>query len=223
MYATLNYNSDRQALCQKELSMADTFTIDPAHTAVLSMDCQAGIVSLYTREGKDAFLVRVASVLNHARATGMTIIHIQVGFRPGLPEIHSRNSLFGAIKSSEQHQRLFREPLEAIPHTIAPQGDDIVITKHRISAFAGTDLAMILRANDIDTLVLYGISTSGVVLSTLIDAADADYRLAVIGDCCADLDSALHDCLIQRFFPTRGPVFSSEGFIAASSRTDKQS
>jgi nicotinamidase-related amidase len=203
--------------------MADTFTIDPAHTAVLSMDCQAGIVSFYTREAKDAFLLRVASVLNHARATGMTIIHIQVGFRPGFPEISSRNALFAAVKSSEQHQQLFREPLSAIPDTIAPQDDEIVITKHRISAFVGTDLAMILRANDIDTLVLYGIATSGVVLSTLIEAADADYRLAVIGDCCADLDAALHDCLIQRFFPTRGSVFSSEGFIAASSRTDKQS
>jgi nicotinamidase-related amidase len=212
-----------RALRRKELNMADAFTIDPARTAVLSMDCQAGIVSIYTREGKDAFLVRVASVLKHARAAGMTVIHIQVGFRAGLPEISSRNALFGAIKSSEQHQQLFREPHGMIPATIAPQGDEIVITKHRISAFAGTDLAMILRANDIETLVLYGISTSGVVLSTLIEAADADYRLAVIGDCCADLDSALHDCLIQRFFPTRGSVFSSEGFIAASSRTDRQS
>jgi len=187
------------------------------------MDCQAGIVSIYTREAKDAFLGRAASVLNHARATGMTIIHIQVGFRPGLPEISSRNALLGVIKSSEQHQRLFQEPLGAIPDTIAPQGDEIVITKHRISAFAGTDLTMILRANDIDTLVLYGIATSGVVLSTLIDAADADYRLAVIGDCCADLDSALHDCLIHRFFPTRGSVISSEGFVVASSRTVEQS
>ena len=82
---------------------------------------------------------------------------------------------------------------------------------------------MILRANDIDTLVLFGIATSGVVLSTLIEASDADYRLAVIGDCCADLDSALHDCLIQRFFPKRGSVFTSEGFIGTSSRTEKQS
>jgi nicotinamidase-related amidase len=196
--------------------VAETFTFDPAHTAVLSMDCQAGLVSIYTQETKDAFLVRVASVLNHARAAGMTIIHIQVGFRPGLPEVSSRNAVFGPIKSSEQHQLLFREPLAAIPDTIAPQANEIVITKHRISAFAGTDLAMILRANDIDTLVLYGIATSGAVLSTLIDAADADYRLAVISDCCADLDPALHDCLIQRFFPARGSVFSSESFIAAS-------
>ncbi|MFL6428630.1 MAG: isochorismatase family cysteine hydrolase [Acidobacteriaceae bacterium] len=198
--------------------MAAAFPIDPAHTAVLSMDCQAGIVSIYTREAKDAFLVRAASVLNHARAIGMNVIHVQVGFRPGLPEISSRNALFSAIKSSEQHQQLFREPLGAIPDAVAPRENEIVITKHRISAFTGTDLAMILRANDIDTLVLFGIATSGVVLSTLLEAADADYRLAVIGDCCADLDSQLHDCLIQRFFPTRGSVFSAEDFIAASSR-----
>jgi nicotinamidase-related amidase len=198
--------------------MADTFTIEPAHTAVLSMDCQDAIVSIYTREGKDAFLARVANVLNHARAIGMTIIHIKVGFRPGLPEVSSRNALFGAIKSSEHHQRLFREPLGAIPDVIAPQDDEVVITKHRISAFAGTDLDMILRANDIDTLVLCGIATSGVVLSTPIEAADADYRLAVISDGCADLDASLHDCLVQRFFPTRGSVFSTEGFIAATLR-----
>ncbi len=195
--------------------MADAFTMDPARTAVLSMDCQAGIVSIYTRDAKDVFLLRVASVLSHARAAGMTVIHIQVGFRPGLPEISSRNALFGAVKSSEQHQKLFREPLGAFPDAISPRGDEIVITKRRISAFAGTDLAILLRANDIDTLVLMGIATSGVVLSTLTEASDADYRVAVIGDCCADLDSALHDCLLQRFFPTRGPVFSAESFIAA--------
>jgi len=201
--------------------VANAFTIDPVRTAVLSMDCQVGIVSIYTREAKDAFLGRAASVLNHARANGMTIIHIQVGFRPGLPEVSSRNALLGPIKSSEQHQQLFREPLGAIPDAIAPQEKEIVITKHRISAFAGTDLAMILRANDIDTLVLYGIATSGVVLSTLIDAADADYRVAVIGDCCADTDSTLHDCLLQRFFPTRGSVLSSSEFINISTRQEK--
>ena len=203
--------------------MADAFTIDPARTAVLSMDCQAGIVSIYTKEGKDAFLARVASVLHHARAAGMMIIHVQVGFRPGLPEVHPRNALFGAVKSSEQHQRLFREPLAAFPDVIAPQENEVVITKHRISAFAGTDLAMILRANDIDTLILFGISTSGVVLSTLTEASDADYRLAVIGDCCADLDAALHDCLIQRFFPARGTVLSCESFVAALSATGASS
>ncbi len=193
--------------------MIATFPIYPAHTAVLSMDCQTGIVSIYTKDDKEAFLTRAASVLNHARAIGVTIIHIQIGFRPGLPEVSSRNILFGAIKSSAEHQKLFQEPLGTIPSVIAPKEGEIVITKHRISAFAGTDLAMILRANDIDTLLLYGIATSGVVLSTLLEAADADFRLAVIKDCCADLDSQVHDCLINKFFPSRASVLSAREFI----------
>ena len=78
---------------------------------------------------------------------------------------------------------------------VAPKDGDIVIMKHRVSAFTGTDLEMILRANEIDTLVLFGIATSGVVLSTLVDAADRDYRLTVIRDCCADTDAELHSCL----------------------------
>ena len=94
------------------VDVAATFPIHPAHTAVLSMDCQTGIDAIYTKDDKDAFLTRAASVLNHARATGMTVIHIQVGFRPGLPEVSSRNVLFGAVKSSAQHQKLFQEPLD---------------------------------------------------------------------------------------------------------------
>ena len=89
-----------------------------------------------------------------------------------------------------------------------------MVTKHRISAFTGTDLDMILRAHDIETLVLFGIATSGVVLATLLDAADADYRVVVVKDCCADLDTDLHAALIDRFFPRLGTVVSSEEILA---------
>jgi nicotinamidase-related amidase len=197
-------------------NMPAAFPIYPAHTAVLSMDCQTGIVSVYTKDDKDAFLTRAASALNHARSTGMTVIHVQVGFRPGLPEVSSRNALFAAIKSSAQHQALFQGPLAAIPAAIAPKENEIVVTKHRVSAFAGTDLSMILRAKEIDTLVLFGIATSGVVLSTLVEAADSDFRLAVIKDCCADLDPGLHECLVNKFFPSRAAVLTVREFVDAS-------
>ncbi|PYX82603.1 MAG: hypothetical protein DMG70_14365 [Acidobacteria bacterium] len=97
-----------------------------------------------------------------------------------------------------------------------PKEGEFVITKHRVSAFAGTDVAMILRTNDIDTLVLFGMATSGVVLSTLLEAAADDFRLAVINHRCADLDFNLHDCLINRFFPSRAAVLSAREFMEAS-------
>jgi nicotinamidase-related amidase len=193
--------------------MSDAFRIYPAHTAVLNMDCQSGIVSIYTKDDKDAFLGRAVGVLNHARASHMTVIHVRLGFRPGLPEVSSQNQLIGAIKASPQHQKLFQEPLGSIHPALAPTENEIVITKHRVSAFTGSDLAMILRVNDFDTLVLFGIATSGVVLSTLLEASDADFRLAVIKDCCADLDAGLHDALIEKLFPLRATVLSAADFL----------
>jgi nicotinamidase-related amidase len=196
--------------------MSNGFKLEPARTEVLSMDYQKSIVSNYVKEGQEAFLSRVAGVLEHARAQGMMVIHIQVGFRSGLPEIGSRNPLFNALKASPQRQQMFQGELGAIHPSLGPESDDIVITKHRVSAFAGTDLEMILRAHDIDSLLLLGIATSGVVLSTLLDASDADYRLTVLKDCCIDQDAELHSCLIEKLFVRRATVLTAAEFTATS-------
>ena len=187
--------------------------LDPQHTAVLSMDMQAGIISIYAKD-EVRFPERAAHLLNLSRQRGMRIIHIQVGFRKGLPEVSARNSVFAAVKNSEQHQKLFMGEAGAIHPALTPQSDDIVIVKHRISAFTGTDLDMILRANEIHTLVLFGIATSGVVLSTLSAAVDLDYRAIVIKDCCVDQDAQLHDVLINNYFTKRGEVISADDFIS---------
>lgn len=144
----------------------------------------------------------------------MKVIHVRVGFRPGLPEVSSRNPLFAAVKNSPQHQKLFAGPTGEIHPSVAPHEGEVVVTKHRVNAFSGTDLGLILRANDVDTLVLFGIATSGVVLSTALHASDADYRLFIVSDCCADLDQGLHNDLVERLFPTRGTVLSSSDFAA---------
>ena len=85
-------------------------------------------------------------------------------------------------------------------------------TKSRISAFAGTDLDLLLRAQGIDTLVLLGVATSGVVLSTFLVAFDADYEVLVIKDCCADLEEELHQILLEKHFPRFGSVLSASEF-----------
>ena len=176
------------------------------------MDCQAGIVSIYANP-QEEFITRASSVLRAVRNAGVMAIFVQVGFRPGLPEVSSRNQLFAALKSSPQHQSLFQGPAGAIHPALGPEPNDIVVTKHRVSAFAGTDLEMVLRANEIEKLVLFGIATSGVVLSTLLEAFDADYRLTVISDCCADRDLELHNALLTRLFSTRAEVLTAADFV----------
>lgn len=196
--------------------MTEQLSFDATRTAILCMDLQSGIVAAYAKE-PEALLGRVAGVLEHARSLGMCVIHIRVGFRAGLPEISTRNALFGAVRSSSRHQQLFEGASGEVHPGVGVQKDDILVVKHRVSAFRGTDLEMILRAKDIDTLVMFGIATSGVVLSTLLEASDADYRLAVIKDCCVDGDAELHANLIDKLFARRATVLAASEFLAATS------
>jgi nicotinamidase-related amidase len=192
--------------------MTTNVSFDLSHTALLAMDCQAGIVSIYA---KPEFVERASRVVRGARSAGMAVIHIQVGFRPSFPEISERNKLFSAIKTSPQYQKMLEGPSGAVHPALGPEPHDIVVTKHRVSAFAGTDLDMILRAKEIGTLVLFGIATSGVVLSTLLHASDADYRIIVIADLCQDMDAALHEALLTGLFPKRADVITAVDFLQA--------
>lgn len=195
--------------------MTTKVTFNPTRTAILAMDCQGFIVSFYVQNGQEQFLNRAASVLAAARRAEIPVIHVQMGFRPGLPEVNDRNKLLAALKSNPQYQEVLRGPAGAIHPALGPEKEDLVVSKHRVSAFAGTDLEMLLRARKIETLVLFGLITSGVVLATLVDAFDLDYEIVVISDCCGDKDPELHDALVHRLFPARGDVATAAEFIEA--------
>ena len=189
------------------------FWFDPKRSAILSMDLQTGVVSVYVKEA--GFIPRVAGVLERARTAGLPIIHVKVGFRPDVPEANPRNLFLSSIKASPRHQEFFRGTSGAIHPALAPASGDLVVTKSRVSAFAGTDLDLLLRAQDIETLILFGIATSGVVLATFLAAFDADYRLIVIKDCCADLDQEFHQCLVDKYFPRLAAVITASEFQQA--------
>jgi nicotinamidase-related amidase len=192
--------------------MSPQLSFEPTRSSAFCMDYQTAIVSRIANN--QDLLERAGSVLRQSRTAGLPVIYVQVGFRPNFPEINPRNALFSPIKNSPQLRQMFEGPGGEIHSSVAPQGDDITITKHRVSAFTGTDLDMILRAKEIDTLILFGIATSGVVLSTIRHAADADYRLIVIKDCCADQDAEVHACLTEKVFPRQATVITADEFLA---------
>ena len=97
-------------------------------------------------------------------------------FRPGHPEISARNRTFPALAAAGRFVE--GAPAAGIHPAVAPGPGDLVVTKRRVSAFTGSDLDVVLRGLGAGTLVLTGIATSGVVLSTLRQAADLDYQLA---------------------------------------------
>ena len=191
------------------------FTFDPRRTALLIMDYQSAIVDMVP-EGSQALLERAAQALAAARSAGVKVIYVVIGFRPGYPEVSPWNKSFGALRESGRFAP--GSPGTEVHPAVAPLAGEPIAIKHRVSGFSGSDLDMLLRAGGIETLVLAGIATSGVVLSTLRQAADLDYRLAVLRDACADLDPVVHAVLMDKVYPRQAEVMDVADFVAALPR-----
>jgi len=187
---------------------------DPKTAALLVMDYHTVVVHMVEVEKeRDALLARTARLVDAARTAGMRVIYVVGGFRAGYPEVSPRNQGFAPLRESGR----FVEGTAGmeVHAALAPRPEDVVVQKRRVSAFAGSDLEVVLRANGIDQLVLAGIATSGVVLSTVRAAADADYRLVVVADCCADRDAEVHRVLVEKVFPRQATVVEAEKVIGA--------
>ena len=136
----------------------------------------------------------------------MPVLFVRVAFREGCPEVSPRNKSFAALSRGEG--LALAGAAAEIHASVAPRPLEPVVTKLRVSAFTGSDLEVILRSRGIDTLVLAGIATSGVVLSTLREAADRDYGLVVLSDACLDADPEVHRVLIEKVFPRQAEVMT---------------
>jgi len=184
--------------------------VDRAKTAVLVMDYQQAIVGMVAASEQAPLLERARSVLDAARAASIPVIYVVIGFRPRYPDISPNNAAFGTVLKTGAFT--LGDPKADVHPGVSPQSGDLTVVKKRVSAFAGSDLEVVLRSKGIDTLVLMGIATSGVVLSTVRQAADGDYKLVVLSDCCADRDPEVHRCLIEKVFPRQATIMSGEEF-----------
>lgn len=190
--------------------MTDPLSLDPKTTALLVMDYQTTIVAM--APDAENLLARTKKLLDAARAKGVTVIHVVVQFREGYPEVSHRNQAFGMLKSSGR--MIEGKAGTEIHAAVAPRAGEPIVTKRRVGAFSGSDLDCVLRAGGIETIVLAGISTSGVVLSTLRLAADLDYRIVVASDSCADPDEEVHRVLTEKIFARQARVVKGEDVIA---------
>lgn len=184
--------------------------IDPGRAALLVMDVQQGVVGRFGGEA-EALLEPLARAVAAARAAGVMAVYVRVGFRERAPEVSVRNRSFAAISQAGGFG--LDEAATQIHPAVAPQPGDPVVVKKRVSAFAGSDLELLLRSREIETLILAGIATSGVVLSTLREAADRDYRLIVLSDCCLDGDPEVQRVLMEKVFPRQAEVLAVQELL----------
>jgi nicotinamidase-related amidase len=192
--------------------MTDHFDLDPACTALLVMDYQVGLVS--RQPDAHALLERVDAAVTDVRAHGGHIGWVRVGFSDNEFDAIPPRSAMARVATPDRRAALHAAPATQIHEDLSPQAHDITVRKIRVGAFSTTDLHDQLEDRGIATLVLAGISTSGVVLSTVREAMDRDYQIIVLDDASADPEPDTHEFLIGTLFPRHTTILDVEGLHA---------
>jgi nicotinamidase-related amidase len=183
--------------------------LDPNTTALLTLDFQQGIIGMVA--GAESAIPHAAKAVEFARKKKYHIIHVGLGFAEGHPEIPDGNSRFGRVKTNNLFVK--GSPSAEFHPSIARPGE-LVVHKQRVSAFSENQLHLILRSLGIANLVFFGLSTSGITLSTLRRAFDLDYNCVVLKDACFDADAEVHRVLTEKIFPGQATVLTVDEFIA---------
>jgi nicotinamidase-related amidase len=183
-----------------------TETIDPSSTALLVMDYQPSILGFLGDPGP---LIDLAdNAIKVVRGRGGQIGFIRVAFTDedyaGFPS----NSMMGNRVKAARPGLDSDSPTTRVHPRLEAEAADIVVRKTRVGAFSTTNLHEQLTNARVTTLVLAGVHTSGVVLSTVREAHDLDYSIIVVADACADPDGEVHDLLVTKIFPKQGRVVS---------------
>lgn len=178
--------------------------------AFLVMDVQQATVAML--KDSENYLTTLSKTIKKARENNIPVIYVVIGFREGYPEISPASKMFERIKNNPGF-KLDNEDAMKIHDSVIPVKGDIIVIKKRVSAFTGSDLEVLLRSMGIKHIVLSGIATSGVVLSTLREASDKDYTSTVLSDCCADADEEVHRVLTTKIFPRQAEVMTAKEWL----------
>jgi len=209
-------------------------SVDTAHLAVVCIDWQVdfcGVGGYVDRMGYDIELTRAglpatARLLEHARATGMTVIHTREGHAPDLGDLPAnkrwRSAQIGSeIGSDGPCGRILvrGEPGWEIVPEVAPVAGEFIVDKPGKGAFYATNLDLLLRTNQITHLILTGITTDVCVHTTMREANDRGYECLILSDCTGATEASNHLAALH-MVTMQGGVFGavaeSDDVIAAT-------
>ena len=183
--------------------------LDPKKTALMTLDFQKGIFGF--APGAEVIVPNASRAVEFAREKQFLMIHVGLGFSKGHPEIPDGESRFKRVK---ENNLFVKGTPSAEFHDSIARPEELAVYKQRVGAFSENQLHLILRTRGIENLVFFGISTSGVTLSTLRRAFDLDFRCTVLKDGCFDADEEVHRVLTEKIFPMQATVVTVDAFIA---------
>jgi nicotinamidase-related amidase len=188
--------------------MPQSLPVDPSQCALLIMDYQPAVLDLVS-DG-DKLIGHVNEAIDVVHRHGITLGFVRIAFEDDdYAIVPATNTSFAAVAAARQLH--VSSAAMALHPDLAVRPGDIVVRKTRVGAFSTTNLDEQLTNLGVTTLILAGLTTSGVVLSTVRDAADRDYRLILLSDCISDPRQEAHTVLMEQVFPGQTDIITTAG------------
>lgn len=195
--------------------------LDPKETALIFVDIQNdfchedGICAQRGRDvtGAQEIIPNVELLIKNARALSIPVIFIQM--------TQNEHTISDAW-SNRPRKEGFAHPLEVCKknswgadfYKVAPKENDIVVEKHRYSAFIETELNMILKNLKCNSLIVTGVATNVCVESTARDGFMLDYNVTVVKDASAGYMEELHAATFQNIENNFGLALETNDIIS---------
>lgn len=195
--------------------------VNPEHTALIVVDVQNDFCAdggAFAERGYDLSMIQsmvptLDSFIGKARQAGVTIVYVRV----------THEEIYNSPSWAERRAKGVNRICEAGTwgaelYVVSPQPGDVLVTKHRYSAFVGTDLDMVLRSKGIRTLLVSGVATNTCVECTARDGYQLDYYIVFLQDCSGSTKAHLHDATLENISRNFGVVCSSQDVVQAWGR-----
>jgi len=198
--------------------------VDPRHTALVTQECQNGVIGepavfpALAEAARREMIPNAARLAKAARNAGVAVVHCLAMRRPDGLGSSTNARVFGAARKSPVKLVPDSEAVKVIPE-IGTEDSDIVLTRlHGIGPMSGTDLDPVLRAMGVTTIVGIGVSVNIGMTNFVMDAVNAGYQFVLPRDAVAGIPDDYANALIDNTLALLATVVTTDEVLAAWSR-----
>ncbi|OMC53610.1 isochorismatase [Mycobacterium sp. IS-836] len=190
----------------------------PAHTAIVTQECQGAVIGPHAglaalaKEARRVALPNIVRLLPVARAAGVRVVHCLVQRRPdGLGSSH--NAKIFALGRGEVDIVPGTPGASVLPE-LGPEPTDLVLSRwHGVGPMGGTDLDAVLRNLGVSTIVVVGVSLNIAIPNVVMDAVNAAYRVIVPRDAVAGIPTEYGEAIIANTLSLLATITATDDLL----------
>jgi nicotinamidase-related amidase len=198
-----------------------TDLLDPATTALVTQECQGGVIGeqaglpMLADEARREAIPNIGRLLDGARSAGVTVVHCLMQKRPDGRGSNTNARLFMAGKSFAADLAPGTPGASVLPE-FGPEPSDIVLTRtHGVGPMTGTDLDSVLRNLNIETIVGVGVSVNIAIQNFVMDAVNRSYQFVLPRDAVSGYPREYAESIIDNTLALLATVTTTDAVVDA--------